>query len=322
MVPCRLLQTHRSNTSYRWLLASAIALGCSGRSSTTIIYQIAAGGAGGSPVASSLGGSGAQAVMAAGGATGGNTTAPVSGGAGAPTSGGSSTAAMGGVSTSTATGGAANSALGGTPSTGAGGAPASTGGASAGGGAGPFVCLEQPRDPLAAPCTKPYEQLWRGHCYAIIDPFTVQEAPFDSDNIKREHRQGGGLDWWTPFENACRAWGGHLPTINCSDELVFLKQQLHTGAARDYFVGGFRTADGQWHWADGSPWGFEPFYWEYGPGTFAGLTPPVDDSYYPVELQRLRITAGVAVPGYDPGDSWNVEGTERPAYFMCERTAP
>ncbi len=315
----RLLQSRRVRVCSRWLLAPALAVGCSGRSSTTIVYQIAAGGAGAnsSTVSSSTPNSGGQSP-AGGGSTGGNPAALITGGGVATNSGGAPTGgvfpvAAGGAGAPASMGGAGSSASGGTANTGSGGTPSATGGG-AGSSGGPYVCLEQPRDPLAAPCTPSEgEQLWRGHCYrtniswgdTVIPPGNPP-PPQSLTFFTLENDNKHYADEWTYSENSCRAWGGHLATINCDEELTFLRQfaekiQTYVG----FWVGGFRTADGQWHWADGSTWGFEPENWGYRL-----------DSGIPTDWQRLML-----LDNNLPGSRWTVAPFSDTDLHICERIA-
>gem|GEM_PF-2960160 len=327
----RFLRFRRVRVSSRWLLAPAVVLGCSGRSTTTIVYQVAAGGVGAttSTVSSSTPNVGGQAT-AAGGSTGGSAPAATSGGAEATNTGGtessgdtltggaSPVASAGGGSVIVGVGGAASIASGGATNSGSGGVPSAAGGSAATGGAGPYVCAEQPRDPLAAPCG-PCETLWRGHCYTANFNHVggcFVNLPGQETQPEKFVWEGRTLsDDWAWGEAACQLWGGHLATINCEDELLFLRQFAHeTQNHLDFFVGGFRTADGSWHWADGSPWGYEPETWNYASESSSSAKPC--SKCQPTEWQRIDLYENdIAEPRWDVNPFWST------AAFICERTA-
>lgn len=215
-------------------------------------------------------------------------------------------------------GGGVNAASGGALSSNSGGAPSAAGGSAATGGAGPYVCAEQPRDPLAKPCG-PCERLWRGHCYTVghseLDGCTFH-LPGQENRPKFTWEGVTFSDDWSGDEAACQQWGGHLATINCEDELVFLRQYAQeVQPSVGFFVGGFRSADGSWHWADGSPWGYEPATQVYAPDSSSAVNPC--SKCQPTEWQRILLLENeLAEPKWFVAPHWDTDS------FICERTAP
>ena len=86
---------------------------------------------------------------------------------------------------------------------------------------------------------------------------TVTEEFIESSMIKANyngHTYGicsvSGYDW-DSAEDICEALGGHLVTINDSDEQCFIEEKLLSkGTKNSYWIGGQYTSSG-WRWLTG-----------------------------------------------------------------------
>ncbi len=283
------------------LTAAVLAASCSGRSSTTIVYQVVAGGSGNT--AQGSGGhtsSGGQASIGGDSAIGGASSA---GGSSTATPAGGGPAAVGGAS-NLAQGGSGGIASGGTSSGGnsqAGGSGNQAGGSSAAGSGGvpPGTCVDHPPDPLAPPCTGTGEITWKGHCYRFVPVFSL------------------GSDSWTHAQAQCIAWGGNLVTVNCLAEHLFVQDHMPVMSVGDLgMIGAHRSADKQWHWANGEPWGYQPDpqTWEYWPTT----APAPIDPGYPYEQHRIYVGG----PSVGTVPTWWVMTDDYGGPYVCERAAP
>ena len=57
---------------------------------------------------------------------------------------------------------------------------------------------------------------------------------------------------WDQAEQFCKSVGGHLATIESSDELSVVNETMNTGGQVTYWLGGYKDAKGFWLWITGS----------------------------------------------------------------------
>ena len=67
---------------------------------------------------------------------------------------------------------------------------------------------------------------------------------------------------WSQAKRYCEKQGGHLVTITSNNEFKKVKTLLKKGKKNNYWVGGKRTASGDWKWITGEK--FKYANWSYG----------------------------------------------------------